>query len=157
MRPGGPGQLGGASMETFGSVLSVLEQQSFTGRNRELRLFLTWLQERRALPSLLNVIGPGGVGKTTLLRAFGRQAKRLGQPVMVVDGHDLEATPLAFLSALGTAAIDPAPALRRPPISSGDEVAEYLNQARPLLLIDTFEDLGPVGRYLREELLPRLS
>src|SRR3954447_958173 len=106
---------GGASVETFGSLLSVLEEQSFTGRDRELQRFLTWLQERRALPSLLNVIGPGGVGKTTLLRAFGRQAKRLGQPVMVVDGHDLEATPLAFLSALGTIAIEPAPAMRPPP------------------------------------------
>jgi len=144
-------------LETFGSLLSSLEEQSFTGRDREIQRFLAWLQERRALPSLLNVVGPGGVGKTTLLRAFGRLAKRLGQPVMVVDGHALEPTPQAFLSALGTAEIDPAPDLRRPPISSGDEVAEFLNRVQPLVLIDTFEDLGPVGRYLREDLLPRLS
>jgi hypothetical protein len=145
------------SAETFGSLLSALEERSFTGRGRELQHFVTWLQARRALPTLLNVVGPGGVGKTTLLRAFGRQAKRLGRPVMLLDGHALEPTPQAFLSALGTAAIEPTPGLRRPPISTGDEVAEYLNRARPLLLIDTFEDLGPVGRYLREDLLPRLS
>jgi hypothetical protein len=148
---------GDCYLETFGSLLSPLEEQSFTGRIVEVQRFLDWLVARSTNPSLLNVVGPGGVGKTTLLRAFARHARRMGRPVIFIDGHDLEPTPADFLSALSTATIDPAPTRSRPPVSTADEVTAYLNEVRPLLLIDTFEELGPIGRYLRDDLLPRLS
>jgi hypothetical protein len=108
-------------------------------------------------PPRQNPRGRGGGAKTTLLRAFARLARPLARPVLLVDGHDLDATPAAFLSAVSTAPMEPAPAVRRPPIASTDEVVAYLNATRPLLLIDTFEALGAIGRYLREELLPRLD
>jgi hypothetical protein len=144
-------------VETYGVALALLEERFFTGRDNELRRFRDWLRADSPTPSILNVIGPGGVGKTTLLRAFGRLAREHRRPVVLVDGHSLEATPTAFLNALGTTSMEPAPTVSRPPTTSADDVVTYLNAAQPLLLVDTFEELGSVGRYLREELLPCLG
>src|SRR5262249_29001218 len=132
-------------VETIGAAISLLEEQLFIGRQDELDVFVTWLAMSVGLPTILNVVGPGGVGKTMLLRAFRRLARSKHRPVLLVDGHDLEASPAAFLAALSTAPIEPEPAVRRPALATTEGVVAYLNEARPLLLIDTFEELGALG------------
>lgn len=128
---------------TAEEALGALAAHLFVGRTRELAIFDAWLHANTDLPSILNVSGPGGVGKTELLRAFQRHAELRGQRTILVDGRTLRPTPDDLLHALGGGSLD--------------AVVADLNSRRPLLLIDTAEDLGDLTGYLHQELLPRLD
>jgi hypothetical protein len=97
------------------------------GRERELAAFLAW--EASGEGEVLNVSGPGGVGKTALLGAFAQASTR---PVIQVDGRVIEPTREALLAAVG-------------------------DGAGALLIVDAFEGLGDLTRFVREELLPGLA
>ena len=127
---------------TIGDALARLEAQLFVGRDDQLALFGRWLASPEPTPAILNVSGPGGVGKSALLRAFRRAAEATGRSVMVVDGYSIPADPDALLHAL----------------TGGDpeQAIGAINAARPLLEIDTFEQLGNLTPYL-ETLLGSLE
>ena len=61
---------------TIGEVIARAEEQFFVGRARELELFQAWLSASE--PEILNVYGPRGIGKSTLVRAFCRSGPRAG-------------------------------------------------------------------------------
>jgi Mrp family chromosome partitioning ATPase len=82
---------------------SALEEHLFTGRERERATFRRWPVDDAAPPTILTVSGPGGVGKSALLRAFSRIASELGRPVLLADGRAFPATPEGLLSALAGA------------------------------------------------------
>lgn len=128
-------------MPTLGQVVQNLEAGLFVGRERELAAFSQWLADDQ--PAILNVSGPGGVGKTALLRAFRRYAEEQGRPVVTLDARDFRATPEGLWHALGG--------------DSAAEVLAALNAQSPLLLLDTFEELGQLTRYLQDEFLPQLD
>ncbi|MBI4492586.1 MAG: ATP-binding protein [Chloroflexi bacterium] len=130
-------------MSSPGGALGAREEELFVGRERELALFARWLAAETDTPELLNVSGHGGIGKSAPLRAFARTAHRTGRPAVLVDGHDVPHSPDGLLQA---------PADE----GSGDALAR-LNAARPRILLDTFEELGELTRYLQQELLPRLD
>jgi hypothetical protein len=130
-------------LPTIGQVLGALEAQLFVGRERELAHFRQWLRAEPPEPVMLNVTGPGGVGKTMLLHTFRRVALELGRPVVLADAEEFGADPKGLLRALGGSGLE--------------DVVAALNETRPLLLLDTFEDLGTLARSLREEILPRLE
>src|SRR5437660_757965 len=133
-------------MTRVSEAVSQREQALFVGRHRELAAFRQWLLADTQFPELLSISGPGGVGKTTLLRAFRRIALELGTPVTIVDGRDIPATPRGLLAALTGS--------RRAVL---EEVVARLNQSHPLVLIDTFEELSGLSAYLHDVLLPRLD
>ena len=54
-------------MPTIAEALGSLEQELFVGRAAELAAFEQWLTADTKHPIILNVTGPGGVGKSTLL------------------------------------------------------------------------------------------
>src|SRR5438046_2628663 len=114
-------------MPTFREVLGSLEQHLFVGRARELAVFERWLAASGPLPELLSVSGRGGIGKSALLRAFARRAQQAGRPVVLVDSRDFPHSP---------------DGLRRALASGQEDAVAYLNATRPLLLLDTFEELG---------------
>ena len=60
---------------TIGEALDDLEAGLFVDREQELTTFAAWLEADDA-PPVLNVIGRGGMGKTTLLGAFRRDRAR---------------------------------------------------------------------------------
>lgn len=115
--------------------LALARRRGFVGRETELELV------RRALASdepdlvLLWVHGPGGVGKSTLLRRLAEVGPEHGRATVLVDGRDLTPEPSALAAAV-------APALADDPV---------------LLLVDTAERLAPLGSFLRETLLPQLA
>jgi hypothetical protein len=125
---------------TIGSALEELEGALFVGREAELETFRTWLDDPDGAP-VLNVVGRGGMGKTTLLAAFRRHASTSGRPVIVVNAETIEQTPQGFLDALGT---DPDP-------------IESCNERRCLILIDGYIDTPWLTTFLQDDLLPRLS
>jgi hypothetical protein len=130
-------------MPTLGDALGALEEELFVGREREVAAFRAWLAAEPTPPRILGISGRGGVGKSALLRAFGREAQRLGRPVSLLDSRDFPHTAAGFLAALGA--------------PDGVDPLAHLNATRPLLLLDTFEELGELTRYFQDEFLPRLD
>ena len=125
-------------MATIEQAARAREHRLFVGRERELEAFRAWLSDDAA--TILCVSGRGGVGKSTLLGAFEREA---GRPVVRVDGRTVLPTREAFLAALGHARIE-------------DAVAD-LNSRRPLVMIDAFDALSGLTRFVRDELVPALD
>jgi hypothetical protein len=96
---------------------------------------------------VFHVFGPGGIGKTTLLRAFRTMADALQIPVFHLDSRNIEPSPSAFTQALvGALGVE---------TSAGIEQALGA-QGRSVIFIDTFEQLVPLEAWLREVFFPQL-
>lgn len=125
---------------TLGAALAAREEEQFVGRDKELVALRKWLDA--PTPELINVYGPGGTGKSALLRVCARLARRLGYDPLLVDARDMPRTREGFLAALAPAWAD----------GAGAGV-----HAPRLLLLDTCEELGELSRHLLEDLLARLD
>jgi DNA-binding SARP family transcriptional activator len=111
------------------------------GRDEHLEQLRLWLGATSA--KVLVLTGVPGVGKSALLGAFTRELARHGRPFVTVDGGVVPPTPEGFRRALG--ARGHAGAL------------EWANRRGAILLFDNFDDMGLLGRYLADELLPALG
>jgi hypothetical protein len=127
--------------------LAAARRRRFVGREAELALFAAALADPEPPFALVYVHGPGGVGKTVLLGGFARLADEAGVPAVRLDGRDLDPSPPGFLAALGRA-------LHEPPDASPLEA--LARRPRGVLMVDTYETLGPLDAWLRETLLPEL-
>jgi energy-coupling factor transporter ATP-binding protein EcfA2 len=133
-------------MTRVSEAVARRDQTLIVGRQSELATFRQWLVADAPFPEVLSITGPGGVGKSTLLHAFRRIAQEFGMSVLHVDGRDLPPTPQSLLDAIGASV--PAEL---------DEVIARLNDACPLVMLDTFEELVVLSTYLHDVLLPRLD
>jgi len=113
----------------------------------ELELFRAALLAAEPPFAVLHIYGPGGVGKTTLLREYARVAAESGRPVLHLDGRNVDSSPTGFLLAL-----------RQSMGLEEGELSSTLSDwpSTSVLLIDTYETLGPVDAWLRETFLPQL-
>jgi hypothetical protein len=119
---------------TVGDRLRFARRRGFVGRAAELELFRAALDAPEPPFSVLWFYGPGGVGKTTLLRALAETARAAGREPAIVDLRAVEPSPPAFAA----------------------ELARTQRSDRPVLLLDTFEAAGALEDRLREELVPGL-
>jgi hypothetical protein len=127
-------RLGGEDMTTsLAARIERARRAAFVGRVAELELFRTALLSEEPPFVVLHIVGPGGVGKTSLLREFERIAAEQGRAVLHIDGRDIEPSPKCFAEAIG----------ERP-------------SAPFVLFIDTYEALASLDRWLRESFLPTL-
>jgi len=139
-------------MPTIREAVESLEERLFVGRERDLETFARWLEQPAGpAPEILNVHGPGGVGKSALLAAFRRMATRAGRRVVLLDGRALEVAPEAFLRAVAAG-----PGSRGAVATAASAMAR-VNRSKPLVLVDTFEELEELSRWLQEEFLPNLD
>lgn len=125
--------------------LAAARRGRFVGREAEIDLFRSALLAAEPPFVVLHIYGPGGVGKTTLLREYARLAAESGRPVIRLDGRNLDPSPPGFLLALDQALgnTEPAGALPNWP-------------PHGVLVIDTYETLAPLDLWLRETFLPQL-
>ncbi|WP_405720990.1 ATP-binding protein [Streptomyces sp. NBC_00046] len=75
--------------------LQAARQRAFVGRKEELAAF------EEALCTggrVLFIHGPGGVGKSALLRRFAQRAAAADRTVLMLDGRSLEESPAAFVA-----------------------------------------------------------
>jgi ABC-type lipoprotein export system ATPase subunit len=75
-------------MELMRDRLVARWNRHFVGRAAELALLESLLRSGED-GAVVFVHGPGGVGKTTLLRRLGGLADEAGRRVVRVDGHDV--------------------------------------------------------------------
>lgn len=123
-RPGG---------RTLAARLADRDRRRFVGRVGELAFLERCLGDDPPA-SVVLVSGPGGIGKSALLREMARRAGASGWDVFAVDGRELAPDPNALEAVLAT----------------------VRGSARPLVLIDSFERMTALGGYLRAGLLPSL-
>jgi hypothetical protein len=112
--------------------LREARRRRFVGRAAELELFETALEASPPPFAVLFVHGPGGVGKSALLRTLGEAAEQAGVPVTHVDMRAIAPSPPAFIAAAGA------------------------REGRQVLLLDTYETAGAIDGWLRERFLPGL-
>ncbi|MEU7741157.1 ATP-binding protein [Nonomuraea sp. NPDC049158] len=112
--------------------LRAARETAFVGREEELAVFSAALYGGEC--SVLYVHGPGGIGKSALLRRFAHEAAVAGRPVSMVDGRSLEPSPVAFEA----------------------EAEPVFRGADAVLLIDGFERIQGLAGWLRERFLPRV-
>ena len=107
--------------------LREARRRRFVGRAAELELFETALETSSF--AVLFIHGPGGVGKTALLRTLEEAAQRTGAPATYVDLRSIAPSPRAFTAAAGEGRV---------------------------LLLDTYESAAALDGWLRERFLPAL-
>jgi hypothetical protein len=129
--------------------LSLERQRRFVGRYTELELF----QRVSTAPTLpyhvLHIYGPGGIGKTTLLREFQHLGEQKGIATCYLDARTIEPVSDAVLRALSKALN-----LERHE-SPLDLLATCTH--RLVVLVDTYETLAPLDAWFRDQFLPQIS
>ncbi|MDF5755070.1 ATP-binding protein [Spongiactinospora sp. TRM90649] len=116
---------------SLGRSLRTARETAFAGREEELAIFKAALYGGGY--SVLYVHGPGGIGKSALLRRFAHEAEVAGRPVSMVDGR-----------VLG-------------PAVSGAEADWVLRDRDAVLLIDDLDRVRGLAEWLRERFLPRVQ
>ena len=128
--------------------LSDARRRNFVGRADERSLFRSAVRVPDLPFLVLYVFGPGGVGKSVLVREFGAIAGEEGLAAHYLDARNAEPTPDAFLTTLRLALS------LRP-----DEAPATILANRPgrhVIVLDTYELLSPLDNWLRESFLPQL-
>jgi hypothetical protein len=130
--------------------LNDARRKRMVGRDAELNLFQQAIQSPlESTPfSVLSVFGPGGVGKSTLLRSFADLCVSSKIPCFFVNGRDIDPTPDRLLQALA-AILELADKTRVIPALAAS--------GRQVILLDTFESLEPLEGWLRDFFIPQLS
>jgi hypothetical protein len=134
--------------QTLAERLEMGRRSRFVGRTAERDKFRSALAAVEWPFQLLHLFGPGGVGKTTLLREFVNMAQKAGVTAVYVDGRHFEPSPAFFLHTLARAMNLPA----------AENVVDYLAGVigRSLIVVDTYEVLTPLDNWLRDAFLPQL-
>jgi AAA ATPase domain len=118
---------------TLAERLAWRDEQHFVGREPELEFFDSLFVEEPSHQVVL-VHGPGGIGKSTLLREVARRAEKRGYRPTLVEGRELAPVPGEIESALG----------------------DLTDVELPLIMFDTYERMSAASGYLRHRLLPSL-
>ncbi|MEU8239422.1 ATP-binding protein [Actinoplanes missouriensis] len=118
---------------TLAERLRWARERAFVGRAAELTRFRTALRGGPHAPAVIHLHGPGGLGKSTLLRRFADVARDAGRPVVEVNGRLIDPSPSGFTAEAGATQPDGA-----------------------VLLIDAFEHIAGLEDWLRESFLPGL-
>ena len=118
---------------TLGARMTRLDEAAFVGRRPEIG-FLDALFVDDPPANVVLVHGPGGIGKSSLLRRMVQRGQEAGWTPLMIEGRDL------------------------PPVADAldDAVARAHSFKRPLVVLDTYERMQALGGHLRREVLPDL-
>jgi hypothetical protein len=123
--------------------LSQAASRGFVGREDELQRLRDAVKPDSP-EAVVFLHGPGGIGKSALLRAF---ASRYDGRFVRLDGRDVEPTPSGFVSAM-------AESMGCSPESLLADVLDSFGDGPAVLAVDNFERVPIIDAWLRDELLP---
>src|SRR4051794_39783376 len=95
-----------AGRRTLASVLADRDAEHFVGREAQLAVAAAAMDRAADAPTAARILlihGPGGIGKSTLLREIGRRGEAEGWTVVSLDGRQLDHGPSAAADALAPA------------------------------------------------------
>ncbi len=111
-----------------------------SGRASQLEQFRQWI-DRDSPVQVVHVSGIGGIGKSTLLRAFAAAASEADVPMLSFDARRLGDSPTTFRAGL----------------EDDERCTALLNQdGRWVLAIDTYETVTHLDQWIREHYAPEL-
>ncbi len=125
----------GAGTTGLAGRLVAARAGALVGREPERAVLDRMLAGTADAPLVAYLHGPGGIGKSSLLRYAARQAETTSRPVVHLDAQFLDADPRRVEKAAGLACVEPG----------------------VVLLIDSFERCQPLEAWLREAFLLRLA
>ncbi len=135
-------------MRTIQESVQRSQAAAFIGRERELARLQSIFEPNGPLVVLLH--GVGGIGKTSLLHAFERDAIARGRQVKRLDCRSIEPIPDGLLDAIGTS-------LRCVIRTLQDAAQAIASLAQPIVFaLDNYEALRLLDGWLRTEFLPSL-
>lgn len=127
--------------------IQAVRSKQFVGRNEEKALFESFLEGSPMPIVVWSIYGPGGVGKTTLLRQLESIASAKGVKSTTLDGRYLQPNPDFFITALCMAT----------GVDSPEEAMHSLaSNNKGVLFIDTYEAIEPLDGWLRNTFIPDL-
>jgi hypothetical protein len=126
-------------------ILNSTRKQYFVGRESELQLFKSILEQEELSTYLLSIYGPGGQGKSTLVKAFTECCADIQIPFLVMDARDLNPTPDMFQAVL----------CKMLQTNSIFDHFERL-ETKFVLFVDTYELITPIDDWLRTVFLPQM-
>jgi hypothetical protein len=118
---------------TLAARLEDRDRARFAGRAAELK-FLYRCLDADPPASVVHVTGPGGIGKSALLRELARQARERGFDVISLDGRQVGPAPGALEAAMNGSA----------------------RSGRAVVLVDSYERMAALDTHLRRDLVPAL-
>lgn len=122
-------------MVSVGERLSRARVRAFVGRDEELGRFGEALAGDPQAPFAFYVCGPGGIGKSTLLRHLADRARAAGRLLVELDGRFVSRDPADFERAAGP----------------------FLDVPGTVLFVDSFEHCQWLEGWLWHHLLPRAA
>ena len=127
---------------TLGSKVDAAARQAFFGRAPELSRLVELMRRSERLPRVVQLLGPAGIGKTSLLQMWRQECRRLGLgPVILVDSREFPHTVVGLTSLLEQRLGS------WPPRAPG-----------PLgLAVDSFEEMADMEWKFREGILRHLE
>ena len=121
----------GPPRRTLATRLERRDRDRFTGRHAEVEFLDRCLASDDPPACVIHVCGPGGIGKSTLLREIARRSRARGRTVVALDGRELGPDPEVLEAALRAVAED----------------------AAPVILLDSYEKMTALDSWLRRDLL----
>ncbi|MFJ3230734.1 ATP-binding protein [Streptomyces sp. NPDC086787] len=122
-------------MASVGERLSSARVRAFIGREEQLACFDTALAGDPQAPFAFYVFGPGGIGKSTLLRRLADGARTAGRLLVELDGRFVSRDPADFERAAGP----------------------FLDVPGTVLIVDSFEHCQWLESWLWHNFLPRAA
>ncbi|WP_369184882.1 AAA family ATPase [Streptomyces sp. Y1] len=122
-------------MVSVGERLSSARVQAFIGRDEELDRFARALTGDPQAPFAFYLYGPGGIGKSTLLRRLADHARAAGRLLVELDGRFVGRDPADFERAAGP----------------------FLDVPGTVLFLDSFEHCQWLEGWLWHRFLPRAA
>ena len=120
-------------MATLGSRVAGRDRELFVARTDELAFFDRVLAGASPV-RIVHVHGPGGIGKSALLREVSRRARSCGYDSVWLDGRDLPPFPAEVEAAL-----------------------ETMTETWPaVVLFDSYEVISSLDSHLRDTVIPQL-
>lgn len=119
-------------------MLSTARRKGFVGRWAEQELFRRAIDpsdDKTAPFKVLYIHGPGGIGKSALLRIFAEIAKDAQSGVVRIDGREVQTNRWTMVRNMASA---------------------QRTSGRSVLLIDTYEMMIALDAWIREDLIPEL-